>query len=151
MDTTIFDPVQGFAAGVTSSGDLKVEARVPATIDVNVASTTNPIDVNVDSTTGQIPTTPGAGSSVDWDQVDVDSTTGGTEIVASHARKGILIANLDASITVYLGFGGAPTNTTGFPIRPGTTFSPPAGTTMGGQILAITQSGTARVAYLEIL
>lgn len=138
MDATIFDPVQGFAAAVKSTGELKVEASVP-----------NTVNVNVESTTDQIETTPGAASGVNWDQEDIASTTGGTQIVASGSRKGLMIANLDGAKTVFLGFGGAPTTASGFPVPPGATFVLPSGVTTDAEIKGITTSGTARIAYAE--
>lgn len=138
MDTTIFDPEQGFGARVRKTGELLVEASVPGTVDVNVASTSD-----------ALPTTPGPASSVNFNQVDVDTTSGGTQIVASQSRKGILITNLDATRTVYLGFGSAPTIGTGFPIAPGASLALPAGVTTDAEIKAITASGTARIAFAE--
>jgi hypothetical protein len=140
MDATIFDPVQGFAAKVKSNGELHVSASVPDTLEVNVASTTDPLEV-----------TPASAASVGWDQVDVDTTAGGTEIVPQGARRGLLLANLHATVTVYLGFGGAPTPTSGFPLAPGATFALPAGVTTDAQVKGVTAAGTVRVAFVEFV
>ena len=136
MDTSIFDAVQGFAAGVTSGGELKVSAAVPGTVDVNVASASGPLAV-----------TPAGASSAAYGQVNVGTSS--TAVLAQGARKGLLVANLDATKTVYLGFGGAPATTTGFPVPPGGTFALPAGVTTDDEVNAVTTSGTARVAFAE--
>lgn len=140
MDASIFDPVQGYAASVKSTGELQVEASIPSTVNVNVSSTS-----------GQIETTPGAASGVNWEQKDIDTTSGGVEIFASGARKGFVIANLDATKPVYISFGGSTTLSpaSGFPVGPGATFSLPPGVTTSAQIKGITATGTARIAYAE--
>lgn len=136
MDTSIFDPVQGYAAAVKSTGELQVEASVPGTVNVNVASQSD-----------QLETTPGNSGSASQDQVDVG--TSATSIVASGSRKGLLIANLDSAKTVFLGFGSTPTIATGFPVGPGATLALPAGVTTDLEVKGITTSGTARVAFVE--
>ena len=146
MDASIIDSVPGYGATVNDTGELKVSADVPGSVTTTVSGT---VQVNVASTTGQIETTPGPASSVNQSQIDVAATSGGTQIIASGARKGLLIANLDATKTVYVAFGSTPTTTEGFPVAPGTTLALPAGVTTSAEVKGITTSGTARVAFVE--
>ncbi len=120
MEATITDPVQGWTAQVKSTGEVKVEA------------------------------TPATASSVTWNQTDIVATVGGTQIVASlTTRRAFMITNLDPAKIVYLGFGSAPTITTGFPIMPLTTLNLPASVTTFAEIIGITSAGTARIAFAE--
>ncbi len=147
MDASIVDPVQGYGANVNQGGELKVTADIPGSVSTTVSGT---VEVNIASTTDQIETTPGAASAVSQSQINVASTSGGTQIIASGSRKGLLITNLDPTKTVYLAFGAAaPTTTEGYPVLPGATFTLPAGVTTSAQVKGITTSGTARVAFLE--
>ena len=129
-----------------STGEMKVEASVPGTVNVSVQGTA---DVNVASTSDPLPTTPGIASSVDWGQKDVDATAGGTDIGGTGSVLGLHIANLDASITVYLGFDGTALNATnGFPLFPKTVFTLPPNVGISGiQVKGITASGTARIGW----
>lgn len=146
---SVVDPVEGNPVAVKKTGEMKVEASVPSTVNVSVQGTA---DVNVAScTSAPLPTTPGAASSIEWDQVDVDATAGGTAIGGGQSALGIKIANLDATRTVFLGFGGSTlTTTNGYPLAPGNEFTLPSNVgTDSVQIKGITASGTARVAYVK--
>ncbi|MCE9637732.1 MAG: hypothetical protein K8T90_18690 [Planctomycetes bacterium] len=153
MDASIFDPVQGYGAAVKSTGELKVEASVPGTVTVTVSGTVDigsvagTVDVNLASQSGQVETTPGNSGAASQDQVDVG--TSATTIVTSGSRKGLLIANLDSTKIVFLGFGNTPTLTDSFPIGPGATLALPAGVTTDVEVQGITATGTARVAFVE--
>ncbi len=156
MDASIFDPVQGYAAAVKSSGELKVEASVPGTVTVggtvNVGSVGSTVDVNVASQSGQIEATPGSASTVSQGQVPVDSTAGGTSILGSgSSRKGFIVKNHDGANPLFLGIGVTPTTANGIRVGPGETFSLPAGITTDAYVKGITGAGiTVIVSYLEL-
>lgn len=138
-DVSIHDPVQANGVTVTSDGEMKVSAAIPETIDVNLKSQDSAIT-----------TAPEESASIDQGQVAVVSTTGGTSIISAGTRLGLMIANLDPSKTLYLGFGVTPTVGSGFPVGPGASLTLPAGLTTDVEVKGIAASGTIQTAYVEI-
>lgn len=93
-------------------------------------SSTNPLPVT---------TVPGTNQTVNT-TVSVDTTVGGTEVLAASAtRKGF---SLMSDTLFYVAVGGDPTSSS-FPVQPYQVFSPPANLT--GQVKCLSSDGTINV------
>jgi hypothetical protein len=143
VDGVCLKVMPGGAGLVTGTVDVDTVGTISNPVDIGSVATT--VEVNVASTTDPIEVTPGESSSSDQDSVSVDATGGGTEILAAGARKAFMLFNTHSSITVYLGFGNTPTTGSGYPLLPLATFVSPANAVLSMQVLGITSSGTADV------
>ena len=73
------------------------------------------------------------------------STTAGTLVPANPTRRSVLIRNMDAAITIYIGKATV-TSANGFPLKAGESF--PFDTSQLIQVIAA--SGTPSVSYIEV-
>lgn len=86
-----------------------------------------------------VTTVPGTNQTVNT-TVSVDTTVGGTEVLAASAtRKGFCLMS---DTLFYVAVGGDPTSSS-FPVQPYQVFSPPANLT--GQVKCLSSSGTINV------
>src|SRR6185503_3960808 len=109
------DREQGFVAQVKSTGELKVAANITNTsVPVTGTVTVSSGSVSVSGTVGVSGTVDVSGTvttkviqstTVNHNQVSVTNGTGGDQIIAAQSREAYTIKNLDATKTVYLGFG----------------------------------------------
>jgi hypothetical protein len=154
---------QGYIADVNSSRELKVSANVSNTVAVSGSVTVSSGSVSISSGTVDI----GSGtvdvgsvadpvtteviesSAVNHNQVSVDNTTGGLQILASQSREAYTIKNLDATKTVFLGIGAGADASSGFPLKPGESYTSPPNTKSYHQVKGFVSSGSAIVAYVE--
>lgn len=136
---SLVDSVQSRSAGVTSDGQLRVEAAIPDTVTVaGTVSVAQPVEVSAE-----------ASSSVEFDQVSIGSGSA-TELSGAVIKNGFLVRNMDSTRTVFVGIGSTdPTPATGFPIPPGTTWQLPVPT--DAEIRVICEASySATVAYMSL-
>lgn len=83
--------------------------------------------------------------SLHLNSAQVAASTSAQNIAARDVRRGIVIRNLDASITIYLSGSGLVTSSNGMPLKAGESIAIDTAAT----IYYIAASGTPTIAYLE--